>query len=191
MQTKVSDVFSSNNLFSIPNYQRDYAWGKQNVDDLWEDLEEAKAVSEDKNNSNEMGHFLGTIVLAKRDDGVYDIIDGQQRATTIYLLRYALNALKKNKDRNINIFLDDDDKPRLQVTDQNLDFFAKLLKQANDKKIDEVLKILPKNAQYYFVKPSISRGRSPKEYENLLISAKTTAITVEYAGKTKERSATG
>ena len=42
----------------------------------------------------------------------------------------------------------------------------------NDKKIDEVLKILPKNAQYYFVKPSISRGRSPKEYENLLISAK-------------------
>ena len=42
----------------------------------------------------------------------------------------------------------------------------------NDKKIDEVLKILPKNAQYYFVKPSISRGRSPKEYEDLLISAK-------------------
>lgn len=42
----------------------------------------------------------------------------------------------------------------------------------NDKKIDDVLKILPKNAQYYFVKPSISRGRSPKEYENLLISAK-------------------
>ena len=42
----------------------------------------------------------------------------------------------------------------------------------NDKKIDDVLKILPQNAQYYFVKPSISRGRSPKEYENLLISAK-------------------
>ncbi len=42
----------------------------------------------------------------------------------------------------------------------------------NDKKIDEVLKILPKNAQYYFVKPSISRGRNPKEYEDLLISAK-------------------
>ena len=139
MQTKVSDVFSSNNLFSIPNYQRDYAWGKQNVDDLWEDLEEAKAVSEDKNNSNEMGHFLGTIVLAKRDDGVYDIIDGQQRATTIYLLRYALNAKKNKPERNINIFLDDDDKPRLQVADQNSDFFAKLLKQADNKKIDDSL----------------------------------------------------
>ena len=139
MQTKVSDVFSSNNLFSIPNYQRDYAWGAHNITELWEDLEEAKALSEDKNNSNEMGHFLGTIVLAKRADGVYDIIDGQQRATTIYLLRYALNALKNNPQRNINIFLDDDDKPRLQVTKQNSDFFAKLLKQADNKKIDDSL----------------------------------------------------
>jgi dihydrofolate synthase/folylpolyglutamate synthase len=42
----------------------------------------------------------------------------------------------------------------------------------NDKKIDEVLKILPKNAQYYFVKPAINRGRNPKDYEDLLISAK-------------------
>lgn len=38
----------------------------------------------------------------------------------------------------------------------------------NDKKIDDVLKILPENAAYYFVKPSINRGRSPKEYEDLL-----------------------
>ena len=42
----------------------------------------------------------------------------------------------------------------------------------NDKKIDEVLKILPKNAKYYFVKPVINRGRNPKDYEDLLISAK-------------------
>lgn len=38
----------------------------------------------------------------------------------------------------------------------------------NDKKIDEVLKILPPNAQYYFVKPSIHRGRPPKDYESEL-----------------------
>ena len=42
----------------------------------------------------------------------------------------------------------------------------------NDKKIDEVLKILPERARYYFVKPAINRGRNPKEYEDLLISAK-------------------
>ncbi|MFB9120426.1 bifunctional folylpolyglutamate synthase/dihydrofolate synthase [Bergeyella porcorum] len=41
----------------------------------------------------------------------------------------------------------------------------------NDKKIDEVLRILPPNAQYYFVKPSIHRGRHPQDYENLLQEA--------------------
>jgi dihydrofolate synthase/folylpolyglutamate synthase len=42
----------------------------------------------------------------------------------------------------------------------------------NDKKIDGVLTILPKNADYYFVKPAIERGRNPKEYEDLLIKVK-------------------
>ena len=42
----------------------------------------------------------------------------------------------------------------------------------NDKKIDEVLQVLPQNDSYYFVKPSINRGRNPKEYENDLIQAK-------------------
>lgn len=40
-----------------------------------------------------------------------------------------------------------------------------------EKKVDEVLKILPKREKYYFVKPSIFRGRHPKDYENELISA--------------------
>lgn len=42
----------------------------------------------------------------------------------------------------------------------------------NDKKIDEVLKILPPNSSYYFVKPNIERGRNPAEYRNLLENAK-------------------
>ncbi|WP_027378602.1 bifunctional folylpolyglutamate synthase/dihydrofolate synthase [Chryseobacterium daeguense] len=42
----------------------------------------------------------------------------------------------------------------------------------NDKKIDEVMKILPENSEFYFAKPSIHRGRHPEDYENLLIEAK-------------------
>ena len=42
----------------------------------------------------------------------------------------------------------------------------------NDKKIDKVLKILPQNSQFYFVKPSIARGRHPKDYEELLKNTK-------------------
>lgn len=42
----------------------------------------------------------------------------------------------------------------------------------NDKKIDEVMKILPENSEFYFAKPSIHRGRHPEDYENLLVEAK-------------------
>ena len=42
----------------------------------------------------------------------------------------------------------------------------------NDKNIDDVTSILPKNSTFYFAKPSINRGRHPKDYENLLIEAK-------------------
>jgi dihydrofolate synthase/folylpolyglutamate synthase len=42
----------------------------------------------------------------------------------------------------------------------------------NDKKIDDVMKILPGDATFYFAKPAIHRGRPPQEYEDLLIGAK-------------------
>ena len=42
----------------------------------------------------------------------------------------------------------------------------------NDKKIDEVLEILPKNENYYFVKPNVNRGRNPETYEDLLKKSK-------------------
>lgn len=42
----------------------------------------------------------------------------------------------------------------------------------NDKKIDEVMKILPENSEFYFAKPSIHRGRHPEDYEKLLVEAK-------------------
>lgn len=42
----------------------------------------------------------------------------------------------------------------------------------NDKKIDDVMTILPENSEFYFAKPSINRGRDPKEYADLLLQAK-------------------
>ncbi|WP_139421210.1 bifunctional folylpolyglutamate synthase/dihydrofolate synthase [Chryseobacterium mulctrae] len=42
----------------------------------------------------------------------------------------------------------------------------------NDKKIDDVIDLLPQNSQFYFAKPSINRGRHPQDYEDLLINSK-------------------
>ncbi|GAB0173383.1 DUF262 domain-containing protein [Helicobacter trogontum] len=135
MQKTVADVFNGK-CFSIPKYQRDYAWEKKNLDDLWEDLLEAKNASNDS-----MGHFLGTIVVAKdQNSDVYHIIDGQQRSTTIFMLRYALNAKTKDPAWNMNNFRDENKELRLQVAPANQEFFKALLTQADNNKRDTSLK---------------------------------------------------
>ncbi|BEK30638.1 DUF262 domain-containing protein [Campylobacter jejuni] len=132
MIKKVKEVLN-NSIFFIPNYQRDYAWEEKNLDDLWEDLLEAEQAV-----SDEMGHFLGTIVVSKnsKNPEIYDIIDGQQRITTIFMLRYALNFRTQNSQRNIVYFCDDNDNFRLQVQDENKLFFNEVLKQAENNKIN-------------------------------------------------------
>ena len=125
-------------VFYIPNYQRDYAWGSEQFNDLWEDLKENVKVVKEKGLSDESGHFLGTIVIAPHGYNAYDLIDGQQRMTTIFMLLYALLA-RSSKNR---IYVEADDgkqTKRLQVIEKNQDFFTKLLGYAGSSHIPEEL----------------------------------------------------
>ncbi len=90
MKTTIKEIFQAQG-YSIPNYQRDYAWKDKNFRDLWEDLEEAI------DNKKDQGHFIGTMVVAKNEDNkkLYDIIDGQQRTTTIFMLLACLGERAK------------------------------------------------------------------------------------------------
>lgn len=137
MQKSVGEIFNNQNVFSIPNYQRDYAWGKSNVEDLWDDLQEAKIARQEGSG----GHFLGTIVVARNPNNpeIYDIIDGQQRATTLFLLRYALNQKLSNPDYHKNNFIQQNDNPRLLVIENNREFFASILRQIDSQKRDSTL----------------------------------------------------
>ena len=137
MQKSVGEIFNNQNVFSIPNYQRDYAWGKSNVEDLWNDLQEAKIARQEGSG----GHFLGTIVVARNPNKpeIYDIIDGQQRATTLFLLRYALNQKLSNPDYHKNNFIQQNGKPRLLVIENNREFFASILRQIDSQKRDSTL----------------------------------------------------
>jgi hypothetical protein len=76
--------------FTIPHYQRGYRWEEQEVTELLNDL---WAFQKDK----ESGDFycLQPIVLQKNNKGSYDVLDGQQRLTTLYLL---LVYLEKNRE---------------------------------------------------------------------------------------------
>ncbi|TQR33076.1 hypothetical protein DMB92_03710 [Campylobacter sp. MIT 99-7217] len=116
----VKELFSKDK-FSIPIYQRAYAWRSENFKDLWEDLEEALGRE---------GHFLGTIVVApnEKDSKKFDIIDGQQRITTIFMLLYALIKKGKRKDNlKTKLLLDEEDDLKLELIEENRDFFKRLL----------------------------------------------------------------
>lgn len=84
------------NKFIIPEYQRPYAWTDEQIQTLFEDLTEYTG------NNNEDTYFLGTIVSYENDNGEQEIIDGQQRITSLFLLLRALysklNSMTETKE---------------------------------------------------------------------------------------------
>lgn len=103
----ISEIFSCDGIYKIPNYQRQYSWTNDQLDALWNDLYEAY---ENKSEGNDC-YFLGSIVVVNNGKGYYELIDGQQRITTLMIL---MNVLVKdfpeiNKD-NDEIFVADKEK---------------------------------------------------------------------------------
>ena len=88
-QKTVKDLFTGKKTdFLIPDYQRPYAWGETECMTLWEDLFSFSFPEDDYNNfdSDNDEYFLGPIVTFKNEKGQMEIIDGQQRLTTLMLL---------------------------------------------------------------------------------------------------------
>lgn len=98
-QEKTILEYLSKNKFLIPLYQRPYTWEQEQCEDLWNDIVDFFIENKDNNfnNNDDKKYFLGSIVLYK-DKGKQNIIDGQQRTTTLSLLICALydKAFKQN-----------------------------------------------------------------------------------------------
>lgn len=87
-QKSIKDLLNSKKAdFLIPDYQRPYAWGEKECETLWEDLFSFAFPENDyeKFNSNDE-YFLGPIVTFTNEEGKQEVIDGQQRLTTLMLL---------------------------------------------------------------------------------------------------------
>ncbi len=67
-------------LYRVPPFQRDYSWGEEEWDDLWHDIREVVRPE------GEPAHYMGYLVLRSEDGKRFDIIDGQQRLTTLSIL---------------------------------------------------------------------------------------------------------
>ena len=74
----VSNIFT-NISYVVPIYQRNYAWTEMQIEQLIEDINS----SIDDFNKN---YFLGNLIVNQTDNNVYEVIDGQQRLTTLFLL---------------------------------------------------------------------------------------------------------
>ena len=85
---QISQIFSSAFDFHIPSYQRPYAWGTEESSTLFEDL-----YGFYKSEQSEENYFLGSTVLIKEEDRPKaDVIDGQQRLTTLTILLSVLTT---------------------------------------------------------------------------------------------------
>ena len=103
-QKTVKELFENKKSdFLIPDYQRPYAWTEIECQTLWEDIQ-LFAFPDDNcdkfNNSDE--YFLGPIVTFRNQKDQIEVIDGQQRLTTLMLLLRAIyEKLKYMQDEKI------------------------------------------------------------------------------------------
>lgn len=85
-ECSIHDIYCKNQgskiTYKIPIYQRNYAWGRDEIEALIKDVHDSMDKSV---------YYIGTLVTFKSDDAVYEVIDGQQRLTTIYIILKALD----------------------------------------------------------------------------------------------------
>ena len=91
-QKTIKDLFQDKRAdFLIPDYQRPYAWGETECQTLWDDIFSFAIPDEGRTEfDSNSEYFLGPIVTFKNSVSKMEVIDGQQRLTTIYILIKAL-----------------------------------------------------------------------------------------------------
>ncbi len=138
----LSKILSSDFDYYIPAYQRPYAWTEEESGILFDDLYKFY-----KENSSD-NYFLGSIVLVKSDENPHsDVIDGQQRLTTLTILLACLayNMTGESKIDCINYLKEKgnslenlEPKPRLHLRNKDQSFFEEFIQNL---KIDELKEI--------------------------------------------------
>lgn len=93
-QPKVEDLFKD--FYAVPKFQREYVWQEEQVTALLEDVYDA--LFEEGGAPLETEYFIGSVVVYPDPDGVFQLIDGQQRTTTLFLILCAIRDSWKALD---------------------------------------------------------------------------------------------
>src|ERR1700722_2044203 len=114
--------------YEIPPYQRPYSWERENVDQLLQDVWEACENSETE-------YFIGSLITIEKElDSRYEVVDGQQRLTTLNLILarlrdriqdQAARAYLGNRILPKNVLTGEAEKPRLTLRAKDQAFFRR------------------------------------------------------------------
>lgn len=172
-QKKLKELFDGRKVFNIPDYQRAYAWDKtRQLPDFLEDVE---------NQSLGRDYFLGTILFQERDEkwqgyDVIDVVDGQQRITTIIIFMKVLLAELENRlsdddfvdkglDLVVETYIKSRNRSKLKAISPDNDFFQRYVLEDQDG-TDYIT--TPSQRRLYSAKKFFSEELAKKTVDELL-----------------------
>jgi uncharacterized protein with ParB-like and HNH nuclease domain len=132
-QTIDSDDFSINELltdfYNVPNFQREYVWGEEQVEQLFQDIN-----IEFQDNGHDSEYFIGSIVVCPSGNQLFDLIDGQQRLTTLYIFLCCLRDFfeEKNIEKDLVTVIKNQISATVVNKNGNVEFHYRLELQYDD-----------------------------------------------------------
>ena len=166
----IGKFLANSKLLKVPFFQRSYAWGADQVSQIWEDIVEAMQ-------SDKQEYFLGPIVVKTNEDSL-EIIDGQQRLTTCLIILSIIRRLFRfaGDDNRADLFRDEFfGKKNVEtlalsekfcMNDENNETFRKFI-VADAQEIDiqnEQKKFLKKNSNYLLLQAILILWESIRQY---------------------------
>ncbi|WNZ54955.1 DUF262 domain-containing HNH endonuclease family protein [Microbulbifer sp. MKSA007] len=130
-ECKIQDILTENKRFIIPPYQRPYSWNQDNAEQLIDDIIQSYM-------SDETEYFIGSMICISQGQNSFEVVDGQQRLTTLSLI---VSQLKRQIDHQgvkddlqkrilpIDVYSDETDEPRLVVRSKELPLYKHYILQ--------------------------------------------------------------
>ena len=175
----IKGILDNKNQFVIPDFQRSFVWTAENVNTLFTDFEEDTNSYTD-NLDTLPGYLLGNIVLISNENNPtrFDVIDGQQRLTTLTLIFCALNNLfmdiaeetRRNLGVNADMWIGHiySFKEYFRILDNNLQFVDYKILHTQNLDFKETYKSIIKQGALVSEEDNTSANNLEAVYESIL-----------------------
>lgn len=175
----IKGILDNKNQFVIPDFQRSFVWTAENVDTLFSDFKEDTDNYTDRLDTLP-GYLLGNIVLISNENNPtrFDVIDGQQRLTTLTLIFCALNNLfmdiaeetRRNLGANADMWMGHtfSFKEYFRILDNNLQFVDYKILHTQDLDFKETYKSIIKQGALVSDEDNTSANNLEAVYESIL-----------------------